>query len=283
MAETTTQSEKMNARRIALAVGLVLILAAATASAQEPSGLEAAAVLESSLTHAIAAAEKSVVAIARVRKEPPGDSVRLEYRPDPFGNRPALPDPNFVPNEYGTGVIVDRRGLVLTAAHVLGDENDSYYVTTSEPRVYRAWVVAADPRSDLAVLNIAGADAGSLNLAPIRLGDAASLRKGQIIVTLGNPYAIARDGQASAGWGIVSNLGRKAHATAGWRLSRQGRRGKPTPLAALRRFDPDRRPAAPGHQRRSAAEPQGRNGGAVHFHCCRFGLRIARRFCHPGR
>jgi len=193
-----------------LVAGLASALFSSPLSAQEPSGLEAAAAVENSLTHAIAAAEKSVVAIARVRKELPGDSVRLEYRPDPFGNRPALPDPNFVPNEYGTGVIVDRRGLVLTAAHVLGDENDSYYVTTSEPRVYRAWVVAADPRSDLAVLNIAGADAGSLNLAPIRLGDAASLRKGQIIVTLGNPYAIARDGQASAGWGIVSNLGRKA-------------------------------------------------------------------------
>ena len=36
------------------------------------------------------------------------------------------------------------------------------------------------------------------------------MRKGHIVVTLGNPYAIARDGQASAGWGIVSNLGRKA-------------------------------------------------------------------------
>ena len=59
------------------------------------------------------------------------------------------------------------------------------------------------------MLSIDGAEAASANFTPIRLGDAASLRKGQIIVTLGNPYAIARDGQASAGWGIVSNLGRK--------------------------------------------------------------------------
>jgi S1-C subfamily serine protease len=166
--------------------------------------------LERSLEQSIAGAEKSVVAIARVRKELPGDSVRLEVRPDPFGNQPAPTDSNFVPNEYGAGVVVDRRGLVLTAAHVLGDENDSYFITTSERRVYRATIKAADPRSDLAVLSIDGADAASANFVPIRMGDASSLRKGQIIVTLGNPYAIARDGQASAGWGIVSNLDRKA-------------------------------------------------------------------------
>ena len=47
-------------------------------------------------------------------------------------------------------------------------------------------------------------------LTPIALGDATTLRKGQIVITLGNPYAIARDGQATAGWGIVANLARKA-------------------------------------------------------------------------
>ncbi len=185
------------------------------AAAQEPSGLQAAAAIEDALVQTIAVAEKSVVALARVRKVQPGDSVRLEFRPDAFGRRvvvaapPQPNDPAFVPNEYGTGVIVDRRGLILTALHVLGEDSD-YFVTTSDRRVYRATVKAADPRSDLAVLALDGADAASVNLTAIRLGDAASLRKGQIVVTLGNPQAIARDGQASAGWGIVSNLDRKA-------------------------------------------------------------------------
>jgi serine protease Do len=180
------------------------------------SGLGAAAAIENALVQTISAAEKSVVAVARVRKEQSGESVRLELRPDAFGRRlsvgrPLPPtDPNFVPNEYGAGVVVDRRGLILTASHVLGDENDSYYITTADRRVYRASIKAADPRSDLAVLAIDGADVASANLVPIRMGDAATLRKGQIVVTLGNPYAIARDGQSSAGWGIVSNLGRKA-------------------------------------------------------------------------
>ena len=187
-----------------------------TARGDEPSGLGAAAAIESALVQTIAVAEKSVVAIARVRKEQSGDSVRLESRPDPSGRKAAIgippqpTDPNFVPNEYGTGVVVDRRGLILTACHLLGDENDTYYITTFDRRVYRAWIRAADPRSDLAILSIDGADVASANLIPIRMGNAANLRKGQIVVTLGNPYAIARDGQSSAGWGIVSNLGRKA-------------------------------------------------------------------------
>ena len=47
----------------------------------------------------------------------------------------------------GTGVIVSRRGLILTAYHVLGEDSD-YFVTTSDRKVYRASVKAADPRSD---------------------------------------------------------------------------------------------------------------------------------------
>ena len=159
-------------------------LAASALPAQEPSGLGAAAAIENALVQTIASAEKSVVAIARVRKEQSGDSVRLEFRPDPFGrklsigNPPPPTDPNFVPNEYGTGVVVDRRGLILTACHVLGDENDNYYITTADRRVYRAWIKAADPRSDLAVLSIDGADVASANLVPIRMGDAATLAQG---------------------------------------------------------------------------------------------------------
>ena len=196
--------------RSAIAVLLVFLLGSASVFAQAPNGIETAAVLEKSLTTAIARAEKSIVAIARVRKERPGEAVNFEFRFDPFGRQTTPPvtplptDPDFVPNEYATGVVVDARGLILTACHVLADESD-YYVTTHERKVYRATIKGADPRSDLAVLSIA-AD----HLDPIHLGDASTVRKGNIVVALGNPYAIGRDGQASASWGIVSNLGRKA-------------------------------------------------------------------------
>ena len=186
------------------------------ALAQEPSaGTDVAAAIEKTLVDVIARNEKSVVAIARVRREASGEAFRMELRPDAFDRRPILSsvplptDPDFIPNEYGAGVVVDRRGLILTAYHVL-DEDSDYYVTTSDRKVYKAVPKAADPRSDLAVLAIEADD-----LVPITFGNAAELKKGQIVISLGNPYAIARDGQPSAAWGIVSNLARKAPAGPG--------------------------------------------------------------------
>jgi S1-C subfamily serine protease len=196
-----------------LPLGSILVLVAGvvgTAGAQEPSSITVVSAMERVLVDAIAKSEKSVVAVARVEKARPGETPNFEFRPDPFGRRalpapePAPTDPEFIPSEFGTGVVIDAHGLILTAYHVLGEDSE-YFITTHDRKVYRAWIKAADPRSDLAVLAIDATD-----LIPIHFGDASSLQKGQIVVSLGNPYAIARDGQVSASWGIVSNLARKA-------------------------------------------------------------------------
>lgn len=194
-----------------LGVLALLGISAGAVRAQEVSGIQAAAAIEDALVAAIARAEKSVVAIARVRVDQPGEIFSLEIRPDPFGRqvRPSLgadpTDPDFIPNEYGSGVVVGS-GLILTAYHVLGDPDaNEYYVKTRDRKAYKARVKAADPRSDLAVLAVDADD-----LVKIAFGDADELKKGRIVVALGNPYAIARDGQVSASWGIVSNLARKA-------------------------------------------------------------------------
>jgi len=194
---------------------LLFWVGVSAAIGQEPrddaaSGLAWAAAMEQTVSTAIATAEQSVVAIARVPRDRPGENFALEFRPDPFGRRTAPPgspsatDADFLPRDFATGVVIDRQGLIVTAYHVLADESD-FYVTTHDRKVYRAWIKGADPRSDLAVLAIDAAD-----LTPIKFGDASTLRKGQIVIALGNPYAIARDGQVSASWGIVSNLARKA-------------------------------------------------------------------------
>jgi S1-C subfamily serine protease len=182
--------------------------------AQEPSSaIDTATAMQNVLVDVIGRCEKSVVAIARVRKDQPGEAFQMEFRPDPFGKRPMplaplLPtDPDFIPNQYGAGVVVDPRGLILTTYDLLGDESE-YYVTTADRKTYKATIKGADPRSNLAVLKIDAVD-----LTPITFGNAAELKKGQIVISLGNPYAIARDGQSSAAWGIVANLARKAPAT----------------------------------------------------------------------
>ena len=175
----------------------------------EPSGGQAALALQDLLVDAIARGEKSVVAIYRVDGEEasPAQTVEIVPGQDRFVRSTATPppgDPDFIPDEYGTGVVIDRQGLILTCYHVLGLKSQ-HYVATSERKVYPARIKAADPRSDLAVLQIEASD-----LVPATLGNAETLKKGQIVVALGNPYAIARDGQASASWGIIANLARKA-------------------------------------------------------------------------
>lgn len=193
----------------ALVAGVGLWAPAGSAQEAPQTGLEAAAALEEALTAAIQRAEGSVVAIARVRRPAPNESRPalptdgLPRREDTF--RPENPaDPDFVPNEFATGVVVDAKGLILTCHHILQDESE-YYVTTAQRQTYRAEVLAADPRSDMAILQVPAEE-----LTPISFGDGTQLRKGQIVLALGNPYAIARDGQVSASWGIVSNLSRRA-------------------------------------------------------------------------
>ena len=96
--------------------------------------------MEKVLVEAIARGEKSVVAIARVRKERAERDVPLRVasrsvRPPPERGPPVRSRPirASFPASTAAGVVVDRRGLILTAYHVLGEESD-YYVTTRSGR-----------------------------------------------------------------------------------------------------------------------------------------------------
>lgn len=203
---------------ILVAANSITSMIVGVASAQEsaaPTGLQAAAALEDVMVRAIERSEASVVSIARVDREP-GDVG--DFRPEliprpgltPFGEpkSPGPESPDFVPNDFATGVIFDAGGLIVTTYHAVMPPGE-LWVTTTARRPLRAQIRGADPRSDLAVLRIVDAAPG-VEFKPITFGDPSKLKKGQIVVTLGNPYAIARDGQASAGWGIVANLSRKA-------------------------------------------------------------------------
>jgi len=173
------------------------------------SGFAAAVAIEQALVDSIAKAEQSVVAIRPIRSSRattqdlfPGRFPGFA-RPEDGGG-----DATDLPTDYGTGVIVGAEGLVLTNYHVLGGRREHEVVTINR-KTFRTKLFAADPRSDLAVLKVTSTPATD-DFIPVTYGDAGQLRKGQIVVALGNPYAIASDGQASASWGIVANLARKA-------------------------------------------------------------------------
>ena len=202
-----------------VAVRAQVALAQSPDADTEPKAEQILSALEGHLQECIRVAEKSVVAIARVRSttlnavpgaelfERPGD--RLPMRG--FRWQPDTAEPNTGGTaDYGAGVVISSDGMIVTNYHVLGDPHRSQYFVRQGGRTISATVQAADPWTDLAVLKVESA-----TLAPITLGDASRIRKGQIVIALGNPHAVAADGHPSATWGMISNLARKAPKTTG--------------------------------------------------------------------
>jgi len=200
-------------RLLVTTLGVLAAAVCGSASGQDPPPLNAALALEQAVVDAIAAAERSVVAIARFRTDEPSAAGLGEMlnRPLPAGPLAAWGDRIQVPDEFAAGVVIDRQGYVVTNFHVLGDPARNRYVVMAGRRPFDVVdvvkveeVKAGDPWTDLAVIKIEADD-----LEPITFGDARQLRKGQFVISLGNPYNIARNGEVSASWGIISNLGRR--------------------------------------------------------------------------
>jgi len=99
----------------------------------------------------------------------------------------------------GSGVVVSADGLVLTNNHVV-ESADAIEVAFHDGRKTRAHLVGADPESDLAVLRLAD----STGLVPITFADSDTLRVGDAVLAIGNPFGV---GQTVTS-GIVSALGR---------------------------------------------------------------------------
>jgi Do/DeqQ family serine protease len=103
----------------------------------------------------------------------------------------------------GSGVIVSADGLVLTNNHVV-ESADEIELALQDGRKAKAKLVGSDPESDLAVLRIASGDIGSRPLTPITFAIVESLRVGDVVLAIGNPFGV---GQTVTS-GIVSALGR---------------------------------------------------------------------------
>ena len=103
-------------------------------------------------------------------------------------------------SSMGSGVIVGADGIVLTNNHVI-DAADEVKVTLSDGREFDATVVGSDSRSDLAVIQLVGEFS---DLPTLTLGDSASLRLGEVVLAVGNPFGL--DGTVTMG--IVSAQGR---------------------------------------------------------------------------
>jgi serine protease Do len=118
----------------------------------------------------------------------------------PQGPRQQPPGPRRnVPRGLGSGFIVSADGYLLTNAHVV-DGADEITVTLHDKREFKAKLLGADKRTDVAVLKIEAA-----GLPSVRIGDSNKLRVGEWVIAIGSPFGLENTVTA----GIVSAKGRE--------------------------------------------------------------------------
>jgi serine protease Do len=205
------------------------LLLAGAVRAQDPATLEQVLALQKTIQHVIAQAEPAVACILVSRSElyaKLGQPANTESPGKLGAFDPSLlfslgkeeqrrvrklldlADPQHVPEAFGSGVVMDAKGLILTNYHVVQDAA-KVLVRLPGGKASYADIHAADPRSDLAVLRLQNSGLG--RLPTISLGKEATIERGQFVLALANPYAAGfRDGQPSASWGMISNVRRRA-------------------------------------------------------------------------
>jgi len=153
-----------------------------------------ALLVQEGISQVLSSVRPSIVGISRTstaqRPEPTG----LSYI-DPYNDNGDV---------YGSGVIIDQSGLVLTSFQTVGKAT-SVHVSLfgSRNRTYPANVVGADPNTDIAVLKILSNE----RFQPVILGNSDLTEVGDIVFAVGSPFGFSR----TATMGIISSNRRKVN------------------------------------------------------------------------
>ncbi len=103
----------------------------------------------------------------------------------------------------GSGFVIDPRGFVITNNHVVENARRIEVILYDETR-FTAEVVGRDPRTDLALLKIEGAE----NLTGLTFGNSDAMRVGEWVIAIGNPLGLG----GTVTTGIISQRGRNIGA-----------------------------------------------------------------------
>ena len=115
-----------------------------------------------------------------------------------FPQAPGNGQPQQENRSLGSGFIISADGYVMTNAHVI-EGADEVNVKLLDKREFRAKVIGADKRTDVALLKIE-----ANGLPAVKLGDSAALKPGEWVVAIGSPFGFEHSVTA----GIVSAKGR---------------------------------------------------------------------------
>lgn len=130
----------------------------------------------------------------------PSDFFGDEFMERFFGGRPMRPKEQrqFRQVGQGSGFLISKDGYILTNNHVVGDA-DRITVKMRDGREFLAKRIGSDPKSEVALIKIEGAD-----FPCVEMGDSAQLEVGEWVVAIGNPFGLSETVTA----GIVSAKGR---------------------------------------------------------------------------
>lgn len=106
----------------------------------------------------------------------------------------------------GSGIVISPDGLVLTNSHVVGSSKE-IRLRDVEGHVGDAQVLGVDPDTDLALLRANGVR----HLPYAALGNSKTLRRGQLVIAIGNPLGF----ESTVTAGVVSALGRSIRSVSG--------------------------------------------------------------------
>ena len=142
-------------------------------------------------------------------REPRGTDPRGQMQPDDpileFFRRfmPDAPERGAPGQGLGSGFIISKDGLVLTNAHVVAGDGEVTVRLADAKREFKAKVVGADERTDIALLKI-----DATGLPTVKLGKSAALQPGEWVAAIGSPFGFENTITA----GIVSATGRSLPA-----------------------------------------------------------------------
>jgi len=164
------------------------------ASAAEPSaptsdisnGLRLLEEMQAVITELAEAAKPPVVSLFPITATAKGREFSQERIPNAPGS--------------GAGVIINPDGHIITNNHVVGDSTE-IEVRLSDKTKLIAQVVGKDPDTDLAVLKVTT----DHPLPSARFGDSTTVRVGQWVLAVGNPFGLER----TVTLGVVSGIGRE--------------------------------------------------------------------------
>ena len=159
-------------------------------------------------------AAPGVVNISTERTIKGGGRVFRHFFGQPFGDRSNPFDDFFGPfdnqpeqehkeRSLGSGFIIDKAGFIVTNNHVIADA-DEIKVKLSTGKEYDAEVVGRDPKTDVALIKIKGAE----DLTPLPLGNSEAIKVGTWVVAIGSPFGL----EQTVTQGIVSAKGRSIGA-----------------------------------------------------------------------